>query len=86
MLVKTTAVLCALCMVAWGTPTQFPLSKYSHSGTDRAPSTIRCGTGSNTEKCPAKYKCTAPLNCEKYFQGIYYEGCIGTCVPDTPDI
>ncbi|EGX88364.1 hypothetical protein CCM_08407 [Cordyceps militaris CM01] len=55
-------------------------------GVDRDPITIRCGTGSNTEACPARYKCTAPPNCERYFQGVYYEGCIGTCVPDMPPI
>ncbi|KAJ4155662.1 hypothetical protein LMH87_000898 [Akanthomyces muscarius] len=86
MLIKTSAVLCALCMVAHGAPKQFPIDKHPHPNVDRDPITIRCGTGSNTEECPNRYKCTAPSNCERYFQGIYYEGCIGTCVPDMPPI
>ncbi|ATY65441.1 hypothetical protein A9K55_001342 [Cordyceps militaris] len=86
MLVKTSTVLCALTVVAFGAPNQLPIDKHRHSGVDRDPITIRCGTGSNTEACPARYKCTAPPNCERYFQGVYYEGCIGTCVPDMPPI
>ncbi|XWW95898.1 hypothetical protein V2A60_003867 [Cordyceps javanica] len=84
MLVKTSTVLCALSVVAHGAPKQLPLDKHRHPSVDRDPVTIRCGTGSNTEECPARYKCTAPPNCERYFQGVFYEGCIGTCVPDMP--
>lgn len=94
MLAKTSAVLCALCMVVYGAlcmvaydaRKQFPINKHPHMTVQRDPITIRCGTGSNTEECPARYKCTAPANCERYFQGVYYEGCIGTCVPDMPAI
>jgi hypothetical protein len=86
MLVKTSTVLYAVYMVAQGALKQVPIGQYPHPHVDRAPNTIRCGTGLNTEECPARYKCTAPPNCERYFQGVYYEGCIGTCVPDTPAI
>ncbi|KAM0668937.1 hypothetical protein MY8738_002760 [Beauveria namnaoensis] len=86
MLVKTSMVLCAVCMVAQGAPKQAPVSQRLHPQVDRSPNSIRCGTGSNTEECPGRYKCTAPPDCERYFQGIYYEGCIGTCVPDVPPI
>ncbi|OAR02735.1 hypothetical protein LLEC1_03937 [Akanthomyces lecanii] len=86
MLVKASTVLCALCMVAHAAPKQLPVDKHWHPKADRDPSTIRCGTGSNTEKCPARFKCTAPPDCERFFKGVYYEGCIGTCVPDMPPI
>ncbi|KAM3561336.1 hypothetical protein MY1884_002431 [Beauveria asiatica] len=86
MLVKTSAVICALSIVAHGVPKQAPIDKHHHPKLDRDPITIRCGTGTNTEACPARYKCTAPPKCERYFQGVYYEGCIGTCVPDMPPI
>ncbi|KAM3517372.1 hypothetical protein MY4038_010313 [Beauveria bassiana] len=86
MLVKTSTVLCTLCMVAQGAAKQFPIDKHVHPSVDRDPNTIRCGTGSNTEECPAFFKCTAPPNCERYFQGVYYEGCIGNCVPDMPAV
>ncbi|OAA57677.1 hypothetical protein ISF_06918 [Cordyceps fumosorosea ARSEF 2679] len=85
MLVKTSTVLCALSVAAYAAPQQLPIAAGGRRA-DRDPVTIRCGTGSNTEPCPARYKCTAPPNCERYFQGVYYEGCIGTCVPDVPTI
>ncbi|KAH8712394.1 hypothetical protein HC256_005588 [Beauveria bassiana] len=86
MLVKTFSVLYALYIAAQGAPKQFPLNKHPHSHVDQDPSTMRCGTGSNTQECPARFTCTAPPNCERYFQGVYYEGCIGTCVPQMPSI
>lgn len=81
---KACMVLCALNVVARGAPKQLPIDRHSHPSLDRDPITIRCGTGSNTELCPTRFKCTAPPNCERYFQGVYYEGCIGACVPDMP--
>ncbi|KGQ11849.1 hypothetical protein BBAD15_g2415 [Beauveria bassiana D1-5] len=94
MLAKTSVVLCALCIAAYGAlcmvvfhaRKQFPLDKHSDTPVHRDPITIRCDTGSNTEECPARFNCTAPADCERYFQGVYYEGCIGTCVPDMPVI
>lgn len=84
MLVKTSSVLCALALAAQAAPKQHPIAgSHRHDAVPaRDPATIRCGTGSNTEECPDRYKCTAPPNCERYIQGIHYEGCVGTCVPD----
>ncbi|KAJ6784283.1 hypothetical protein PWT90_06413 [Aphanocladium album] len=79
---KTSAVLCALCVVAQGAQNQLPINPRPYPHMDRDPITIRCGTGSNTEECPKNYKCTAPPDCNRFFKGVYYEGCIGACVPD----
>lgn len=79
---KASAVLCAICVVAQAAPKQYPLGMQASPRLDRDPITIRCGTGSNTEECPKNYKCTAPSDCEGYYKGVYYEGCIGACVPD----
>lgn len=82
-MLKLPTFLCVLVLAA-AAPTQLPIDKYNHlHKLAPGPSIVRCGTGHNTQECPAKYKCTAPPNCERYVMGVYYEGCIGTCVPDT---
>lgn len=83
MLGKASVLLCALTVAVEAAPKQVPIdtSKYQQTLV-QDPVTIRCGTGSNTQACPVKYKCTAPPDCERYFMGVHYEGCIGTCVPD----
>ncbi|KAM3457061.1 hypothetical protein MY5147_005517 [Beauveria neobassiana] len=86
MLVRTSTVLYALYIAAQGAAKQSPLDKYPHVHVDQDPITIRCGTAPNTKECPAFFKCTAPPNCERYFRGVYYEGCIGNCVPEMPAI
>lgn len=56
-----------------------------HSKTPIDPQTIRCGSGSNTQPCPAGYICTAPDDCAFFKDGVYYESCVGVCVPDRRD-
>lgn len=83
MLVKASVLLTALSVAAEAAPKQFPIDGASEQHKlPQDPVTIRCGTGSNTHECPPRYKCTAPPNCERYIMGVYYEGCIGTCVPN----
>lgn len=82
MLVKASILLVALTLVQ-AILKQFPIDESNNlHKLLQDPLTMRCGTGSNTQKCPEKYKCTAPSDCERYIMGVHYEGCVGVCIPD----